>query len=284
MLTEAVREPVAVGVNFTLIEQLAPTATLLPQVFVWEKSTGFAPVKPMLVRLKLAAPVLVSVMFCSALVVPVFCELKVRVAGERLTKGWGVGAGVPPPPELPPPQATQTPTTVSVVANNRAAGCRRIVDEPRSIPSASDPANIQISPTGKRNLGGLLIRSRGGILEAPMVVTVSVEVAVDGLVTVTGEETVHVAPAGQPLATLRLTNPTNPFTGVTVIVVVPACPGAGMLILEGFAAKLKSVRPTESQWFTRLAAFMEPSPVARSYPAVVVQAGVVLSTGLTRIQ
>ena len=34
MLTEALRVPVAVGLNVTLIEQLAPAATLVPQVFV----------------------------------------------------------------------------------------------------------------------------------------------------------------------------------------------------------------------------------------------------------
>jgi hypothetical protein len=116
-----------------------------------------------------------------------------------------------------------------------------------------------------------------------VVVTVNVEVAVAGLVRETGEETEHVAPVGHPLATLRLTNPTNPFTGVRVSVVVPVCPGAGIVMLAGVAAILKSLRPTEAQLFTRLAAFMEPSPVARSYPAVVVQAGVTLSTGLTRI-
>jgi hypothetical protein len=40
---------------------------------------------------------------------------------------------------------------------------------------------------------------------------------------------------------------------------------------------------TEVHLFTRLAAFTEPSPVAKSYPGVVVQAGVELSAGLTII-
>jgi hypothetical protein len=34
MVTAALRAPVAVGVNVTLIEQLAPAATLVPQVLV----------------------------------------------------------------------------------------------------------------------------------------------------------------------------------------------------------------------------------------------------------
>src|SRR6516164_6403022 len=43
----AVRDPRWVGVNVTLIVQLAPGATELPQLFVWAKSPGSAPVKPM---------------------------------------------------------------------------------------------------------------------------------------------------------------------------------------------------------------------------------------------
>ena len=38
MFSEAVRAPDAVGLKITLIVQLAPAATVLPHVFVWEKS------------------------------------------------------------------------------------------------------------------------------------------------------------------------------------------------------------------------------------------------------
>jgi hypothetical protein len=44
MLTEAVRLPLAVGLKATLIVQLAPAATELPQVLVWAKSPALAPV------------------------------------------------------------------------------------------------------------------------------------------------------------------------------------------------------------------------------------------------
>src|SRR5208337_5382639 len=61
MLTAAVRVPVAVGVNVTLIVQLPPPATELPQVLVWAKSPALVPVIATLVILKAALPVLLRV-------------------------------------------------------------------------------------------------------------------------------------------------------------------------------------------------------------------------------
>src|SRR5581483_8819781 len=43
-LTAAFRVPVAVGLKYTDILQLAPADTDVPQVFVWEKSPLFVPV------------------------------------------------------------------------------------------------------------------------------------------------------------------------------------------------------------------------------------------------
>jgi nicotinamidase-related amidase len=57
----AVRDPLAVGVKVTLIEQLAPAATELPHVLVWAKSLGLVPVRAMLVMVKAALPVLLRV-------------------------------------------------------------------------------------------------------------------------------------------------------------------------------------------------------------------------------
>jgi hypothetical protein len=47
--SEAVSVPAAMGVKVTLTVQLAPAATVLPQVLVWPKSPASAPVSPMLV-------------------------------------------------------------------------------------------------------------------------------------------------------------------------------------------------------------------------------------------
>jgi hypothetical protein len=61
-VTAAVRVPLVVGLKVTLIVQLAPAATELPQVLVCAKSPGFIPASAMLVRVKAALPVLFSVM------------------------------------------------------------------------------------------------------------------------------------------------------------------------------------------------------------------------------
>ena len=61
MVTEAARLPLAEGVKVTLIAQLAPAATELPQLLVWAKSLALAPETAMLLTLKAALPELVSV-------------------------------------------------------------------------------------------------------------------------------------------------------------------------------------------------------------------------------
>jgi hypothetical protein len=58
---EAVRLPLALGENATLMLQLLPAATEPPQLFVSAKSPAFVPVIAMLVRSKLPLPVLFSV-------------------------------------------------------------------------------------------------------------------------------------------------------------------------------------------------------------------------------
>ena len=62
MDSEAVRLPLAAGLNVTLTEQLALAASELPQVLVWVKSLALAPVSAMLVMLIAALPVLFRVM------------------------------------------------------------------------------------------------------------------------------------------------------------------------------------------------------------------------------
>jgi hypothetical protein len=60
-VTAALRAPVAVGVNVTLIVQLAPAAKLVPQVFVWPKSPALLPVIAILVMVSAVEPELESV-------------------------------------------------------------------------------------------------------------------------------------------------------------------------------------------------------------------------------
>ena len=62
MDSEAVRLPLAAGLNVTLTVQLALAASELPQVLVWVKSLALAPVSVMLVMLNAELPVLFRVM------------------------------------------------------------------------------------------------------------------------------------------------------------------------------------------------------------------------------
>jgi len=60
--------PMAVGVKVTVIVQLAPAATELPQVLVW----AYCALAAMLVTLNALVPPLVSVTVCATLVVFTF--------------------------------------------------------------------------------------------------------------------------------------------------------------------------------------------------------------------
>jgi len=70
MVTLAARFPVAVGLNVTLMEQLALAATLAPHVLVSAKSPLLAPLMAMLVIVRAAFPLFVRVTFCAAPLVP----------------------------------------------------------------------------------------------------------------------------------------------------------------------------------------------------------------------
>ena len=65
----AEREPVVAGVNETWTVQLAPVASVAPQVFVCANSEAFAPEIPMLLSVNAAFPVLLRVTGIAALVV-----------------------------------------------------------------------------------------------------------------------------------------------------------------------------------------------------------------------
>src|SRR3989454_8522592 len=94
MFTVAARAPGAAGVKLTLIVQLAPGATepaplgqVLPAAKA--KSAACAPVMVMLVRFSGASPLLVSVTFCAALVVPTRCSPNALLVAESVAVGGG---------------------------------------------------------------------------------------------------------------------------------------------------------------------------------------------------
>ena len=93
MLTAAVSAPAPVGLNVTVILQLAPAATVLPQVLVWLNELALVPVIEMATplgfntKLKAALPVLLRVIAWVAAVAPTVVLAKVSGEGERLATG-----------------------------------------------------------------------------------------------------------------------------------------------------------------------------------------------------
>jgi hypothetical protein len=65
----ALKGPVELGLNVTLIVQLAPTARVVPQLLVWLKRFAFAPLKLILMPLSVAVPVFVTITGVAGVVV-----------------------------------------------------------------------------------------------------------------------------------------------------------------------------------------------------------------------
>ena len=70
MESDAIRDPAVVGLKMTLIVQLVPSASEVPQLLVCEKSPGFVPVMEIVVIVSVAFPVLLSVTAFGALLEP----------------------------------------------------------------------------------------------------------------------------------------------------------------------------------------------------------------------
>jgi hypothetical protein len=82
-----VAAPLAVGVKTTLMAQVAPVASEVPQLWLAAK----APVAAMLVIVRAVSPVLVRVAVCPFEWTPTAVDGKVSVAGVRVAAGTGAG-------------------------------------------------------------------------------------------------------------------------------------------------------------------------------------------------
>jgi hypothetical protein len=92
-VTLPVRAPRAVGVKVTLMVQEAFVASVLDpvgQLLNWAKSPTLVPLSAMLLMLSGAAPVLVTVIVCAAVVVPTNWLPKARLVGVTVTAAEGV--------------------------------------------------------------------------------------------------------------------------------------------------------------------------------------------------
>lgn len=110
MVMLPVRIPTAVGVNVTLIVQLAPAAKLLPQLFDETKS----PLAVMLVSTRVVVPVFVAATVCGRLVVPTVWLAKFRLLVDRDSPG------VTPVPLSPIVRGLPAPLSVIVTEPERA--------------------------------------------------------------------------------------------------------------------------------------------------------------------
>jgi hypothetical protein len=87
ILTAALRVPTAFGVNVTLIVQLAPDITTLPQVLVCAKSPAFVPLTRINEIESVPSPVFFNVTSMGKLVVPTFVTGNCSVVGDKFTTG-----------------------------------------------------------------------------------------------------------------------------------------------------------------------------------------------------
>ena len=87
MLTEALKLPLADGLNVALIVQWAPAASDLPQVLPCAKLARLVPLTTMMAILNVAVPVLLRVTVCALLVVFTDWMPKARLVDERLAAG-----------------------------------------------------------------------------------------------------------------------------------------------------------------------------------------------------
>lgn len=148
--SEAVRDPIPVGVKVTLIWQLAPVGKedVDVHVLVWLKSPAFAPVIVMAEIVSAVAPVLVSCTVWGRLFVPVACGANVSETGCKLA--------LAPPAEVVTTSATARlwvsepePPTMSIRYLPTAVdGPVLIVSAELPVPLTEGDAKLQLTPLG----------------------------------------------------------------------------------------------------------------------------------------
>jgi hypothetical protein len=97
MCTEAESAPAIAGLNVTVMVQVAPAATPVPQVLVWLNDLGLGPVMvipwPVPFSVSVDFPVFVRVRDCVAAATPTVVAANVSVVAETFTTGEAVEVG-----------------------------------------------------------------------------------------------------------------------------------------------------------------------------------------------
>jgi len=208
------RAPSWVGVNVTLITQLFPIATVLPQDFAtmdWAKS----PLVAMLLMFRTAVPELVSVTVFTGPVAPTTTLPHARAVGTSVTAGAG--------------GALTVRFNVVVDVN--------VPDVPETVTLDVPVAAVALAV----NVSVLFVDVGFGLNPAD-------------------------TPLGRPEA-LSVTLPLKPFTGTTVMVLVPFVPWITVSVL-GAAPKLKFGGPTQPGKVKLPMAVLQLPPLLFSYSSV----------------
>jgi hypothetical protein len=124
--SEAVRVPVAAGVNLTVIVQVAFTAIALAQVLVSENELASVPEMATLVIDKLAVPVFFTVTAWVAAEAPSTVLAKVSEAGETLATGAVTVTDPVPVPEAKFASPLYLTVRVSVPTDKLPAGTAKV--------------------------------------------------------------------------------------------------------------------------------------------------------------
>ena len=141
----AVAEP---GVNVTAIAQLAPAASVAPQVVVCANDPAFVPPNVMPEIFSVAFPGFESVKLCDALVVATVCAANVSPAG--VSTACGAGGAVPVPFRLPVcGEPTALSATFTAALNVPADDGLNVTTIEQFAPAASVAPHVELCAMAK---------------------------------------------------------------------------------------------------------------------------------------
>ena len=121
-VSEALKGPVATGLNTTETEQLLPAGKVLAQLVVSWNEDAFAPVTMIPEMFNVAVPGFCTAICCAALEVPTFCVAKAIAEDEKEMSGVGGAMVNLTAFEVPPPGAGFVTVISTVPLAARLAG------------------------------------------------------------------------------------------------------------------------------------------------------------------
>lgn len=140
--------PVAVGLKLTWMEHAEPAANGVGQFVVVLESLGLAPLSVMLLMVKGAVPLFVSVTDVGILATPTTCDEKLRLVDDRTTDG-----------------ATPVPLSGTICVAETALSIT--MSEPASLPVV---AGVKVTTIGQLAPGATEVPQKSLAVKSPLVV------------------------------------------------------------------------------------------------------------------